>query len=669
MHSLSGRLQELVRKLDRLGATPSLVDLAQALEAAPLTVDDVAEWVHTNPRNYNRATVALGERYEVLVMTWLPGQASVPHDHTGSICAMQVVKGEATEASYRIAPDGYVDLEYESVLRAGDVTSGQDAGVHTVRNARDEVLVTVHVYAPPIRDFRRFVPRPEAAGDRIAANGHSTPTVVIVGGGFSGSMSAAQILRRASNIGPGCRMSVVLVERRGSVGEGVAYGTRASCHLLNVPAGRMSAWPDRPDDFLQWLARRYGKSQGDNFVPRQWYGEYIRETLLETARDAAKSADLSVVLDEVRCVARHPSGGWIVHLARGASIRADAVVVAIGHRPPADPIARRWSGPGTRFIADPWSAYAMHAVEPDEPVVVLGSGLTAVDAVLLLNQSERSAPITLISRRGLLPHAHATGHATPVNLESMVAELLKSSGGLCAKTLFRQLRKKGRELASQGADWRSIIDGLRPHTAKLWQAMPRAQRRRFLSHLRPFWEVHRHRMPPAVAERFQALLASGQVRIVAGRVELARADERGIDITIREREGERLHDLRAGWVINCTGPSPANDARSNPVIGSLLVHGWLCSDELLLGIETTARGNAVDASGDEVGDLFIVGTLRKPAFWESTAVPELRSQAATVGERVAELLINRARQLAAHLEDALITDSPSGAHVAQATGI
>jgi uncharacterized NAD(P)/FAD-binding protein YdhS len=176
-------------------------------------------------------------------------------------------------------------------------------------------------------------------------------------------------------------------------------------------------------------------------------------------------------------------------------------------------------------------------------------------------------------------------------------------------------------------------------------------------------------MPPPVAERFQALLASGQVRVVAGRVELAHADERGVEVTIRDRECERLHDLRAGWVINCTGPSPANDARSNPVIGSLLVHGWLCSDELSLGIETTARGNAVDASGDEVSDLFVVGTLRKPAFWESTAVPELRVQAATVGERVCELLINRVRQLAAHSEDSSAADSPAAAHVAQAAGI
>ena len=157
MHDPSGRLLELVCKLDAMAPVASLVDLAQAVESAQLTLADVQAYVEENPRNYNRALVALREHYELLVMTWLPGQSSVPHDHAGSTCAMQVVQGEAREGSYRVAPDGYVDLDYETRIRAGEVTSGQDAGVHTVLNPanRGELLVTVHAYAPPLKDFRR----------------------------------------------------------------------------------------------------------------------------------------------------------------------------------------------------------------------------------------------------------------------------------------------------------------------------------------------------------------------------------------------------------------------------------------------------------------------------------------------------------------------------------
>jgi uncharacterized NAD(P)/FAD-binding protein YdhS len=377
----------------------------------------------------------------------------------------------------------------------------------------------------------------------------------------------------------------------------------------------MSAWPDRPDDFVEWALARRDNVLPTDFVPRQWYGEYVRDTLLAAAADSSESAKLSVVFDEVRRVARHPGGGWMVHLARGASLRADAVVLAIGHRAPSDPIGRKWIGPKTRFIADPWRPFAMNVVAPDEPVVVMGSGLTAVDAVLSLSAQERRAPITLVSRNGLLPQSHSATPLPPADLGDLVSTALTAPGGVRARTLLREVRRMARALAGRGVDWRSVIDGLRPHTARLWQAMPVAERRRFLSRLRPFWEVHRHRMALPVAERFRALLEGGEVRMLCGRVVSARELEKEVRIVVRARGTERQDELSAGWVINCTGPMPSNSADSNPVIGSLLVHGWLRLDELALGIETSPAGNAITASGNELPDVFVVGTLRKPAFW------------------------------------------------------
>jgi uncharacterized NAD(P)/FAD-binding protein YdhS len=506
MHTLGGRLLELVRKLDALGPRPSLIDLAHAIETSQLTPADVAPFMQTNPQSYNRAPVVVREHYELLVMTWLPGQASAPHDHNGSTCVLQVVQGEATEGCHRVAADGFVDLEYEEVVRTGEVSAGQDAGVHTVRNASQagETLVTVHVYAPPLRDFRRFVSRPKLRSDRQRTIPDAVPKVVIVGGGFSGAMTAAQILRRT-----GTAIHISLIERRGAVGEGLAYATCEQAHLLNVPAGRMSAWPDRPDDFLEWALRRFGNVLPTDFLPRQWYGEYIRESLLASAAEAGEQARLSIIFDEVRRVARHPGGGWMVHLERGSSLRADAVVLAIGHRPPSDPIGRKWIGPRTRLIADPWRPFAMNVVRPDDAVVVLGSGLTAVDAALSLADQPRSAEITFVSRNGLLPQAHAETPLPPADLEPLVSELIAEPGGVRARTLLQQFRRTIQALAEQGIEWRSVVDGLRPHTARLWQAMPSAERRRFLSRLRPFWEVHRHRMGLPVARRFQAIVNGG----------------------------------------------------------------------------------------------------------------------------------------------------------------
>ncbi len=186
-HVPTGRLSELAGKLDALGSAPNLVDLADAMESVQLTLADVAAYVRTNPRNYNRALVALREHYELLVMSWLPGQKSVPHDHAGSICIMQVLQGEAIEGSFRVASDGYVDFDYETTVACGEITAGADAGVHTVRNSAGALqpLVTVHVYAPPLKDFRRFIQRTETPAAGGGPKSDHTPTIVVVGGGLA----------------------------------------------------------------------------------------------------------------------------------------------------------------------------------------------------------------------------------------------------------------------------------------------------------------------------------------------------------------------------------------------------------------------------------------------------------------------------------------------------
>jgi uncharacterized NAD(P)/FAD-binding protein YdhS/predicted metal-dependent enzyme (double-stranded beta helix superfamily) len=631
MIDLCGPLSELTRTLDALGARVSPVDLVRAVEKTHLTAADVAAFVRPSFQSYNRTPVVVREHYEMLVLTWQAGQGSAPHEHSGSVCVVRVVQGQAAEGSYSVATDGFVDLEYEELVRAGEITSLHDAGVHVIRNASadGETLVTLHVYSPPLREGRRFVPRPEPQRIPHKKRAGDIPTIAIVGGGFSGSMTAAHILRDAKS-----PLRVVVIERRGSVGEGVAYATRESAHLLNVGAANMSAWESRPQDFTQWALGRSRDVQPSDFLPRQWYGDYIRDTLHGAAKGA--EAELSIVFDEVRRVAKKPEGGWMLHLARGSSLHADAVVLAIGHCAPADPIGAHWLGPRTRFITDPWRPFAMNAIRGDEPIVVLGSGLTAVDTVISLTEYPRSAKITLVSVNGLIPQGHAEFPTTPADLDDAVSTLLRTPGGVTCLRLLRGLRRLAHEFTSKGSDWRSVVDGLRPHTASLWRAMSLAQRRRFLARLRPFWEVHRHRTAPEISTRLRSLLESGRVEVIAGRVESVREERDQVCVRVRARKSRNPVEITAGWVVNCTGPLPSNRPESNPAIGSLMVRGQLSLDALALGVETGEHGNAIAANGSEVPDIFVVGTLRKPALWESTAVPELRQQAAEAAERLLE---------------------------------
>jgi uncharacterized NAD(P)/FAD-binding protein YdhS len=633
MIDLDGPLGELTRNLDAMGARLSPLDIVSAVEKTPLTPADVAKFVRPSLQSYNRAPVVVREHYEMLILTWRPGQGSAPHEHSGSVCVVRVVQGQAAEGNYSIASDGYVDLEYEELVRSGEITSLHDAGVHVIRNAStdNETLVTLHVYSPPLREGRRFVPRPVPRPSAKSARSGDVPTVAIVGAGFSGSMTAAHLLRDAK-----CPLRVVLIERRGSIGEGVAYSTREAAHRLNVPAANMSAWPDLPGDFLRWALGKRSDVRPSDFLPREWYGEYVRDTL-RVASDAT-DRDLSIVFDEVRRVAKKPGGGWMLHLARGSSLRADAVVLAIGHCPPSDPIGANWIGPRTRLVADPWRPFAMNAIRGDEPIVVLGSGLTAVDTVLSLTEHPRSAKITLVSVNGLVPKGHMELAAPAADLDEWVSDVLQTPSGVTAWRLLGALRGLAREFGEKGLDWRAVVDGLRAHTGSLWRAMPIAERRRFLARLRPFWEIHRHRTAPEISAQFQALIASGRVEVIAGRIESVREERDEVHVCVRARKRRAAVHISAGWVVNCTGPLPANRPDANPAIGSLMSRGQLSLDPLALGVETGERGNAIAASGIEVPDVFIVGTLRKPACWESTAVPELREQAADVAQQILDRL-------------------------------
>ena len=637
---LSPELDKLIDELDRLAARPNLLDIARLVGAAPLTVEDVAPFIRANPRGYNRAYVARRETYELLVMTWLPGQGSAPHDHGGSAGVVRVLQGAATEGNCAIAPDGFAETQYEEAHGPGAVIAFHDAGVHTIRNGASDgaILVTLHVYAPPLKGFHNFVAR--ASAPAIASGPSRVPTVAIVGGGFSGAMVAAQLLRAADR-----PLRIVLFERRGALGEGVAYSTRESEHLLNVPAKNMSVWPDRPTDLVEWIRRRKPDSRPDDFIPRQTYGDYIRDTLLKAASEAKDGVHLDLAFDEVRRLVRAPHGGWLVHLENGASLAAGKVVLATGHCAPSDPIGAAWTGPRHRFIADPWRPFALNAVLPDEPVTILGSGLTAVDAVLSLSARERTAPITLLSLKGLAPLGHAAPLSTPQDLSPLVERLMNAPGGLRAYPLCRALRGAAKEAMARGGDWRSVVDGLRPHTAALWRALPLSERRRFLSRLRPFWEIHRHRTAPEVHARLNRLIAEGQVKIIAGRVQQAQAEGETVHLTIRRRLGGAL-EMTTAWVVNCTGPTPANRPEANPVIGSLLFQGHVRPDALNLGLETSATGAPIRADGAETPDLLIVGTLRKPAFWECIAVPELRQHAARVAQTLIEELTQESEDLA-----------------------
>lgn len=392
------------------------------------------------------------------------------------------------------------------------------------------------------------------------------------------------------------------------MGRGVAYSTTEPAHLLNVPSAKMSAWPDQPDHFARWL-----DDAGTAFAERRAFGRYLQEQL-------AGAEHIRVVVDGAVAATRVPEG-WAVQLAGGEEVRASALVLANGNQPPA-PMGVGAALPSRLFINNPWSEEARDAVhrlaESGGDALILGTGLTMIDTVLSLVAAGHAGGITALSRRGLIPRAHATHEPAPIDRDDV------PGGDLLA--LWRWLRSRSAKVG-----FRAAVDSLRPHSQHLWQAFTPDQQRRFLRHVRPWWDVHRHRIAPQVAEQLRDLIACGRLAIAAGRIRSLEADGEEVIATVARRGRQEPRVQRFAAVFNCTGPLGDLARTEDLLLRQLFAAGQVRIDHLGMGLEVDEDSRA----GERI---WALGPLTKGRYWEIVAVPDIRGQAAAVAADIAQEL-------------------------------
>lgn len=413
--------------------------------------------------------------------------------------------------------------------------------------------------------------------------------VAIVGAGYSGTAAAVEIARAA----PGAE--IFLVEKSGRFAAGAAYGTDSPGHLLNVRARNMSALAGEPDHFAAWAA---GRGHGpDDYVPRREYRLYLAGLLDSVPGVTRLTGEAAAVED-----------GALV-LASGERIGCDSAVLAGGNFPSRLPAAF-----GSLAIDDPWSAEGRAAIDRaaagEGEILLVGTGLTMVDMALSLVDAGFAGRITAVSRRGLVPRPHVAPPPPPLEREPPAR----------LGALVREVRSLD--------PWRASVDGLRPYSAALWQGLSETEQKRFLRHLRPWWDVHRHRIAPQVGTRIEALRSSGRLEVAAGRI--VRVEE-GEAVIARRGGGELRRSFAAA--INCTGPQGDIRRVEDPLIRQLLASGRARPDRLGLGIDVDSESR-VAGSGPSPA-LYAIGPLSKGAFWEIVAVPDIRGQAEAVARVIA----------------------------------
>lgn len=399
-----------------------------------------------------------------------------------------------------------------------------------------------------------------------------------------------------------------LIERRPRAGEGLAYGDAAPSHLLNVRAKGMNANPDDPEGFVRWLAVRHPEYSSNSFVPRLIYGEYLRELLeVEMRRQPGR-----LTLLHGDAVALELAEEARITLADGRAVPADLAVLAVGNLPPHHPAGFGDHLPSDLYAGDPWTDAATAGLIADDTVLILGTGLTMVDMALRLEAEGFVGRIIALSRRGLLPHRHGEQEPyTPIEERPEP----RASG------LIRAVRSR-----AAAVGWRNAVDELRQYTQSMWRAADHPARARFLRHLRPWWDIHRHRLAPSVAGRIGAMIDGGQLAVMAAGTRRAEAVDGGLRVCYKPRGEPAEQAMTVRRAINCTGPQGNLKAATDPLLQGMTRGGLIRPDALAIGIDVDAQSRTIGADGSANERLYAIGPMTRGANWEIVAVPDIRQQ-------------------------------------------
>jgi uncharacterized NAD(P)/FAD-binding protein YdhS len=435
----------------------------------------------------------------------------------------------------------------------------------------------------------------------------------IIGGGFTGASLALHLLRHPN--GAAVRQ-IVICEPQQQLGIGIAYGTPYASHLLNVRHMGMSMYTAEPGHFTQWLQHN-GHSTDSDFVPRNVFGKYMQANTAPL-RDSPKvrhQQDTVVGLSPPHAAGLPAQ----VHLACGETLEADRVALCTGNRTrwPHGLPALSGLSPAVRFDSA-WEWPRLAALPKQGTVVALGCGLTMVDLLLALQANGFTGKLVAISRRGLTHLSHLPKPAAPAPSVPMAG----LDAAVSPQQLLRQLRQ-----AAQQHLWQHVVDALRASTAAHWQRMDLVQRHQLLRHAKVYWDIHRHRLAPQVAQALATARTQGRLELHAARLLSVEPDgPAGIKLCIRRRGGADLA-LQAHALVNCTGADLSWRTASRPLEQALLAARLALPDPCNLGPQTCADSALRTGNGVASTWLSTLGCNLMGRDFEAIAVPELRQQA------------------------------------------
>jgi uncharacterized NAD(P)/FAD-binding protein YdhS len=444
--------------------------------------------------------------------------------------------------------------------------------------------------------------------------------VAVLGSGFS---ATAMVVNLLENLPPA--KTIALVGGRDKYGLGVAYSTRDENHRLNVPAGRMSLYADRPDHLVEWLtanASGYGK---EDFVPRQLFGRYIQQTLATSLQQKDNFARVHFADAEAIGCERLDDDCQVFNLSTGEQVQSKHSVFCLGGTPSGLPIAETAVDQAARphVTINAWADNWLETIDADATVFLLGSGLTTIDQVVSLKKQGHRGKIHILSRHGLLPQVHVVPRSDP-------AEPAFEPGSKTLSEMLHLLRRQ----AETVHDWRMVVDALRPLTQSVWQHLEPVERARFFRHANSWWSVHRHRMAPEIAEVVHGMQREGQVSIHSGWLQDVRKSGDHVVASYRDRHSRAMRDIHFDRIVNCTGMEKCSISKV-PLLKKMAANGMLAADAQGLGVAVSPRSELLTPDGRSRRNVYAMGPMTVGQFFEIFAVPDIRIQAKKIAEKIA----------------------------------
>jgi uncharacterized NAD(P)/FAD-binding protein YdhS len=443
-------------------------------------------------------------------------------------------------------------------------------------------------------------------------------TVCVIGGGFTGLAAAIACLARLHR-----PFRLVVVEPSASLGRGVAYGAHHPLHLLNVRTRDLSIRVGQPGDFLNWAFLQL--DQGENheglhealahtFLPRQLFGEYVRQRFFE-AVETRRDVELKIVNAAATGVIEHRRR-FHVQLDNAPSFDAEIVLLATAYG----------LASATNAALLPFTVTPPERLAKARSMALIGSGLTMVDVLLSARREGFQGEIKVISRRGQLPRPHAARGVAPQPIA--LPRFKRVSGITSAVAIACEVAE------AHGTPWQAIMNGLRSSLQEIWQGLSVAEQSRFLRHVRPFWDAHRHRLPLEVHARVQAEFSAGRAVLLRGRITHVARDGDAFRLTLKPRGAAAPQTMTTDLAIDCTGHRPD---LGSPLIQNLISRGFAREDAHRLGLSVLRDGQVLGKSGAPTPGLFALGPLGQGSLWEITAVPEIVAQCDAAAQSIAVL--------------------------------